>query len=106
MKLFDDTVLLELVQDEWDAEDSKSRIITPQTVKEKRDGTHQEKIPWHFFKVIAVGSDCKKVEVGDRVFPKTPNLHCQPQLIPIFLWINDEKVMKFEIRESDVGGVE
>jgi hypothetical protein len=106
MKLFNNMVMLELQKDEWIAEKGKKKIITPETVADREDGKFMEKIPWHFFKVIFKGPDCRKVEIGDRVFPRAPDLNHQPQMIPIVLWQNGEKVVYYEISEDNLGGIE
>ncbi len=106
MKLFDDIVLLELQKEEWSKESEKSPIIRPDMVKEREEGLDKTRVPYHFFKVIAVGPKCKKVKIGNRVFPKPPTLHSQGHMQMMFIWVEGKKEARFILREEDIAGVE
>jgi len=106
MKVFDDIVVLELLKNEYEADQKISRIIKPETVKDKEEGPGGERIPFHYFSVVAKGPKCVKVEVGDRVFPKPPTLYNPGGLKGIVLWVNGKKESRFVIREEDIAGVE
>ena len=106
MRLLYDTVHLELQKEEWEKDKRKDIIIRPDQAAEREDGKLGEKIPWHYFKVIEVGPDCKYVKAGDRVFPRPPDLNHQPQLIPVIVWVNGVKTVRYEIAESNLGGIE
>ncbi len=104
VELFDDMVLFEFMKEEWSRESQKSRIIRPDTVKDKQDGEFQQKAPWDFFRVVAVGPDCKKVKIGDICFPRQPDLHHQPQMLPVIFYLGNEQVIRYEVSESNIGG--
>ena len=106
MKVFDDIVVLELLKEEYEQDQRRGSIIKPDSVKEKEEGQGGERIPFHFFKVVAKGPKCVKVEIGDRVFPKPPTLYNPGGLKGVVLWINGKKENRFVIREEDIAGVE
>jgi hypothetical protein len=106
MRLLYDTILLELQKEEWDEFNGKSPIVRPDVVKNKEDGEFSQRVPWHFFKVVSVGPDCTRVNIGDRVFPRPPDLNHQPQMLPVLVWKNGKKVVFYETSEANIGGVE
>ena len=106
MKLFKDSILLEFQKDEWDAEKRKSRIVRPDRVSEKEEGQYQEKAPIHFFKIVAIGPDCKEVKIGDRVIPRPPDINYPSGMQPLMMWEGGEKVVKYIMLESSLAGVE
>jgi len=107
MKVFDDVIFLELLEDDWKFEVSKSKIVLPGTVKERQEGAMRERIPFHFFRVVDVGPDCKKVKIGDRLVPKVPTPECPSMLVPIKTYDKHGKEhVLFETQEKYVAGVE
>ena len=106
MKVFDDIVVLELLKNEYEADQKISKIIKPETVKDKEEGPGGERIPFHYFSVVMVGPDCVKVKAGDRVFPKPPTLYNPGGLKGVVIWVNGKKENRFVIREEDIAGVE
>jgi hypothetical protein len=105
-RIFDDIIILELQKEEWKKEVAKSPIIKPGTVQEREEGALQEKIPWHFYRVTALGEGCTgKVKIGDRILPKPPT-PSNPPILPFICWENGERIIKFMIHEHCIAGVE
>ena len=106
MKIFGDIVMLELLRDEYESDQKAGMIIKPDMVKDKEEGPGGERIPFHYFRVVDTGPDVENVKVGDRVFPKPPDLYHPATLKGIVIWINGKKEARFIIQEADIGGVE
>jgi hypothetical protein len=104
--LFGDAILLEFLKEEWDKEQKASPIVIPSTVQEKDKGKYFEKEIWHFFRVLAIGPECHKVQVGDRLIPKPPSMQCNPTPYPIIMWINGKRETRYIVQEQNIAGVE
>jgi hypothetical protein len=105
MQLFDDVVMLEFLKDEYES-DSRSSIILPDAVKEKLQGRGNSLISPHYFKVVAVGPDCKRVKPGDRIFPKPPTFQNPSAFQACLVWIDSKKEERYIVHESSIAGVE
>ena len=105
MQVFDDVIILELQEKEWEEEGRKSPIIRPDTAKEREEGSDKARIPYHFFKVVQIGPNCLKAKVGDRIIPKPPSVETPPMMM-IGVWVNGKKETKYILTDKSVAGVE
>lgn len=107
MELFDDIIMLEFQEKEYQEFQERGRIVIPDKVKERMAGGEQKQgVSQHFFKVTGTGPDCKKVKIGDRIFLKPPTATCPGIMQAINIFPEGEKQVRFIIREQDVAGIE
>jgi co-chaperonin GroES (HSP10) len=97
IQMLQDNILLNLDKEAWEKEQLAKKIVLPDSVKEKQDGSKKEKIPFHFFKVIEKGPDCLTVQIGDIVFPSYEHPFYQP--------IEMLGEIKFIIAEKHLAGI-